>query len=273
MALRPQSAGLVNSTYRVTRAGRQYSLRVTADDSQDLGLDREWECRVLSVASAAALAPPVARCEPGEGILVTSWVEGRPWCDAPITAASHAGRVAQLLRQVHALPIPQPARTMDAGAWVAHYGAAASRRGLASSPRSRDLHAAAQRQLTALARWAAPAAVLCHSDVHRHNLLIADRAVLLDWEYAHVSDGFWDLAGWVANNDWTPGEASVLLAQYLSRPYALAELARLSTLAWLYDYVCLLWSELYLWVRPGPSSASVAARAVLLSDRLSQRFS
>ncbi len=25
--------------------------------------------------------------------------------------------------------------------------------------------------------------------------------MLLDWEYAHASDPFWDLAGWSANND------------------------------------------------------------------------
>jgi thiamine kinase-like enzyme len=94
--------------------------------------------------------------------------------------------------------------------------------------------------------------------------------MLLDWEYAHVSDGFWDLAGWVSNNDWGPGEAEQLLAGYLQRPVGRADLERLAAWAWLYDYVCLLWSELYLIRRPGAYRAEIAERAEVLATRLAR---
>jgi thiamine kinase-like enzyme len=92
--------------------------------------------------------------------------------------------------------------------------------------------------------------------------------VLLDWEYAHVSDAFWDLAGWVANNDWTALEARRLLADYLLRPVRAMDWERLQTWTWLYDYVCLLWSELYLSRRAGAQGGEVAARAQVLAERL-----
>ena len=111
--------------------------------------------------------------------------------------------------------------------------------------------------------------MLCHSDLHPANLVASERGlVLLDWEYAHVSDPYWDLAGWIANNDGGPQFAADLLASYLQRPAVPDESARLRLFVWLYDYVCLLWSELYLKQRPGTGSNSVAARAEQLAIRL-----
>jgi hypothetical protein len=81
------------------------------------------------------------------------------------------------------------------------------------------------------------------------------------------------------------------LASYTGRPPARTDYLRLQLLGWLYDYVCLLWSELYLNLhrneRPGADSrgadspgvnssgaalddpqGGVAARARLLAARL-----
>jgi hypothetical protein len=59
------------------------------------------------------------------------------------------------------------------------------------------------------------------------------------------------LASWSGNND-LPNELRLgLLASYAGRPPTVDEIRRLQLLAWLYDYVCLLWSELYLNLRRG----------------------
>jgi thiamine kinase-like enzyme len=178
--------------------------------------------------------------------------------------------MAELLRRVHALPIPQPPRVMSAGAWISHYAAAAARR-KAGVARSAALRANAMTHLGRLGATPAPPAVLCHSDLHRLNI-VDDRPggglILLDWEYAHVADGFWDLAGWIANNDWTEDTAARLLRSYLRRAAFPAESARLGALRWLYDYVCLQWSEIYLNQRAGPDSDEVDARAERLAERL-----
>jgi len=263
--VQPLASGLVNESCRVARGGRLYSLRV-AGNTEGLGLDRRWECKVLGSAAAAGLAPAIEYCEPTQGILVADWVSGRAWTPTEIRQPGQVDAMAQLVRRVHSLPIPQPARAMNPAAWIALYAQAAARQGL--SPRSAGLRAAADARVTLLAAFRPPEPVLCHSDLHRLNVTVGARLMLLDWEYAHVSDPFWDLAGWIASNDWNEHLAADLLASYLQRPAGPDEIARLGLLVWLYDYVCLQWSELYLNRRPEPGDAGVAARAERLTTRL-----
>jgi thiamine kinase len=262
VSIQTLASGLVNESYRVVRAGRLYSLRVATADSPELGVDREWECQVLARAAAAGIAPAIQCCAPTEGVLVADWVPSRAWTAAEIRRPDSIQAMAQLLRRVHALRIPQPARAMSPAAWIVHYSAALAERA------SAELRAAADARLTLLAASIVPTAVLCHSDLHRLNVAVGKRLVLLDWEYAHVSDPYWDLAGWIANNDGGPQFAADLLVSYLQRPAVPHESARLRLFVWLYDYVCLLWSELYLKQRPGTGSNSVAARAEQLAIRL-----
>jgi thiamine kinase-like enzyme len=278
--IEPLAGGLINDSCRVVRAGRAYTLRLAAADGEDLGLDRRWECAVRERAAAAGLAAPIHCCRPLAGILVADWVTGRTWSAADTRLPGNIDVMAELLRRVHALEIPQPERRMEPAAWIAHYRAAVERQvadagatpgPLRSGPlRSSLLRGASDLQLARSAGERPLAAVLCHSDLHCQNLVIGERPTLLDWEYAHVSDGFWDLAGWVSNNDWCPGEAEQLLAGYLQRPVGRADLERLAAWAWIYDYVCLLWSELYLIRRPGAYRAEIAERAEVLATRLAQ---
>ena len=286
--VQPLASGLMNESCRVTRDGRVFSLRIAAADGADLGLDRQWECAVREQAGIAGLAPPVHRCLPRSGLLVAEWAAGRTWSAAEARLPEGIDAMALLLRRVHALRIPSPPRRMDPAAWIDHYRAASSRHGTAArtdtlaargaphrveaiAPRSTALRRAADARLAMLAAQPQGTAVLCHSDLHRLNLLAGGPLVLLDWEYAHVSDGFWDLAGWVANNDWSVEEATRLLACYQQRPSVPADLGRLELWTWLYDYVCLLWCELYAIRRPGVHGDEVAARADLLATRLARR--
>ncbi len=198
----PLESGLVNESYRVVRDGRTYSLRVDAENSQHLGVDRRWECRVLEAAAAVDLSPAIRYCDPVRGVLVADWIEGRTWSEEEIRQPAAVDSMAQLLRRVHALRIAAPARVMTPAAWIAHYEGGLRRQGCALPPAAQGLCGALESRLALLAAAGSPQLVICHSDLHRQNVLIADRAVLLDWEYAHVSDPFWDLAAWIANNDW-----------------------------------------------------------------------
>jgi thiamine kinase-like enzyme len=285
--------GLVNETYRVLRDGRAYALRAAAANSGDLGLDRAWEARVLERAVAADLAPELTYCDPQRGILIARWVDGRLWSPADVRQQSNIARVAELLRRIHALAVPVPARAMTPAKWIAYYNAALTRRSANSSPHmpdlrdrhedvsaetpaeppdtrgARDLSTAAARHLAALAALPGVDPAVCHSDLHTLNLV--DRGsslVLLDWEYAHVADPFWDLAGWSANNDLEDNLKRDLLASYTGRPPTRDESLRLQVLGWLYDYVCLLWSELTLSGHRGEPQGGIAARARLLAARL-----
>jgi thiamine kinase-like enzyme len=247
--------GLVNETHRVLREGRMYSLRLPAGEFAPVGVDREWECRVLAVASAAGIAPVIECCEPRLGVLVARWEEGRALGAEEARRPETGLRVAQLARRVHALALPDDARVLGAGGWIEHYRAALARLPPAAGPASRIpgfgadadlLQAEAERRLGALEALPRAPGVLCHSDLHCANLVAGEHGlILLDWEYAHVSEALWDLAGWACNNDLDRQARSLLLANYLGRPAAREEERRLDDLVWLYDYVCLLWSCVY----------------------------
>jgi len=269
VTLRPLAAGLLNESYRVERSGRVYSMRLAAD-VLELGVDREWECRVLKGAACAGLAPVIAHCEPSRGILVTEWTGGHAWTAEELRLPGNIRALTGLLRRVHALPIPTPARIMSPATWIAYYGRAAARAGMQPAA-SAGLRGAANAHLAALAEIPSARGVLCHSDVHRLNLAAGARLVLLDWEYAHVSDPYWDLAAWIANNDGTVSFAADVLAAYLERSADGCESERLRLLNWMYDYVCLQWSELYLAQRACTPDGEVSVRAARLASRLSAR--
>jgi thiamine kinase-like enzyme len=266
------SEGLVNETYRVRRDGVAYVLRVSASTHGDLGLDHVWEARVLERAVLGGLAPAIEYCDPRRGILIARWIDGRSWSPADVRRPSNISRMAALMRRIHALAMPMPARVMSPRTWIEQYAAALPN----VTP---VLRAAAASRLGALAELPGADSVLCHSDLHTLNLIdCGDSLVLLDWEYAHAADPLWDLAGWSANNDLEDALTHGLLASYVDRAPTAQEHSRLQLVGWLYDYVCLLWSELYL-NRPhgaqlGGASAGidmrdgVSARARLLAARL-----
>jgi thiamine kinase len=283
--IRALSCGLVNESFCVTRGGAHYGLRLAAGGAQDLGVNRAWECRVLAAAAAAGLAPAIMHCEPLQGVLVTGWVSGRTWTAAETAGSAAVAAMAELLRRVHSLPIQAPGRVMNPAAWIALYEDALARAtpGSAAASPWVELADTRERQLALLAEAEQSKPVLCHSDLHRHNLVVGDGevgcetgapAILLDWEYAHVADPLWDLAGWSLNNDWRADQAEELACRYLGRAPLAGERLRLDSLLWLYDYVCLLWSELYLRVRAAPEAAvqaparAVAARADHVLRRL-----
>jgi len=282
-------SGLLNDTYRVDRDGRAFSMRVAAASSRVSRRDRDWELEVLREAARRGLAPPLVCGDAERGLLVQEWVAGRPWAAPSVRQPAHIARMAGLLHRVHELPQPAAARIMPPRAWIEHYDADFRQAGLPAP--AAPFAAAAAERLSSLETLPKPSYVVCHSDLHLMNLLecplpasASGSLTLLDWEYAHVSEPFWDLAGWSANNDFSDPLLRGLLRAYLGRAPQAFEWTRCKLLIWLYDYVCLLWSELYLdsrdgtgpgsdadgMGRPGMGRPGIAARVQVLSQRLAE---
>jgi aminoglycoside phosphotransferase (APT) family kinase protein len=269
VAIEVLGAGLLSDTYRVARDGAAYTLKIAADHGLQLGADLKWEVRLLGRAAAAGVAPPVVYSDAGRNVLLMRWVAGRPWSNEDAKDPASAGRVAQLLRRVHALEVPAPPRRICAARWIDIYAAALARRDLDAGDAALSAAAAARiRQLDAVTAASRAPDVVCHSDLHALNVIQrGDVLILLDWEYAHVGDPLWDLAGWSANNDLAAERQWLLLTEYSGRSPASADWQRLRLNLWLYDYVCLLWSQLYL-SRRATAGNEVAERARLLDARL-----
>lgn len=260
-------AGLMTETYRVTRDQAVYALKVAAADRFSIGAEPAWEARVVGCAGAAGLAPRIIHAAADGAVMLTAWVAGVPWSESVARMPDNIRRIASLLSDVHGLDIPGVRRIIDPARWIEIYGALLRQRGQARP--DPELQAAAVLCAGEYGRLASPAGVLCHSDLHVLNLVQQGASLtLLDWEYAHIADPLWDLAGWCANNDFHAKLQQWLLAEYLHRAPASTEWRRLRLLLWLYDYVCLLWSQVYLGAARRDDSMSIAERARLLDARL-----
>lgn len=271
VSLQRLGTGLCNSTYRAVRDGVEYSLRIPAGPAP-ISQDLAWEIRVLELAGGAGLAPPLLHADAVSGVLLLRWVRGDTWSEQAARSPEAIEKMALLLRAVHSLPIPAGPRRMDPADWIESYS-----RALSPIPGGSAgmLAESAARAICSLGALPAPAApVVCHSDLHRLNVLqrhgaaTGCRLLLLDWEYAHVADGYWDLAGWSANGDLPAAAEQALLARYEGAPPTKLQWARFRLLYWLYDYICLLWIELFVGLRPAESGA-MAPRAAWLERRLS----
>jgi len=263
--LKALGAGLISETYRVVRDGIAYALKV-AGERRELCVDLPWEVRVLKLAAGAGLAPDLVYCDRDGAVLLTRWAEGRSWLSHEAAAPANLESVAALLRRVHALAVPIPARRVTPPQWIGIYEQALSLR--TSIPSDPALRTAALARAQVLLELPCAVEVVCHSDLHAMNLLQEnDSLILLDWEYAHVADPLWDLAGWCANNDFDVEVQRSLLRRYLGNAPISSQWQRFRLLLALYDYVCLLWSQLYLSVR-GTEANGVAERTRLLDARL-----
>jgi thiamine kinase-like enzyme len=258
-------AGLLSETYRVSRDGVAYTLKVAAEHPPDLGVDLPWEVRVLERAASAGVAPRLVFHDLTGAVQLSRWVPGHSWVSRESAVPANLERIAALLRRVHALAVPLPARSVTPLQWMGIYDEALLRRTSAAS--DPELRKAALTRAQALELPGA-AGVVCHSDLHAMNLIEEDDSlILLDWEYAHVTDPLWDLAGWCANNDFDAETQRDLLTRYFGNSPSSSQWQRFKSLLALYDYVCLLWSQLYLSVQGMPGD-SVAQRARLLDARL-----
>ena len=266
--VRRVGAGLGSETFHVERDGQAFSLRIASRESAQPAFDAHWEARVRELAGAARLAPEVLYADPAQGVMVARWIEGRSWTAATAREPARLAQFAQLLRRIHALPPPRPERKIGPAEWIARYQDL-QRGARRVAVDCNALRTAATCRLEAFARSPGAGAVLCHSDLHPLNVVETPSAlVVLDWEYAHVTDAFWDLAGWSCVNDFDADLSHDLLRAYLGRPPLPSERVRFGLLHWLYDYVCLIWSEVYLDRHCDPDSAVESARAHLLAARL-----
>jgi aminoglycoside phosphotransferase (APT) family kinase protein len=266
VAVQPLSAGLLTETYRVGRQSAFYALKVAAEHRPALRVELSWQVKLLERAAAAGLAATLVYCDLKGEVLLAQWVPGRPWSLREGKDPANLGRIAALLRRVHGLDIPSPTRTISPAQWIEMYTVALSKRALSAV--DPQLAAAAAARASELERFAPSPRVICHSDLHALNLIEQnDALILLDWEYAHVADPLWDLAGWSGNNDLEPELQWRLLTEYAGTKPVAGDWQRLRLLLWLYDYVCLLWNRLDSTVRGTPGSEAVE-RARLLDARL-----
>lgn len=223
----PLSGGLSGAeVWRIRVGGVAYLLRV--ETGRDALRDPHRGYRCMALAAEACLAPRVRYADPGDGVVITDYVEPRSLTlDHAGTRADLVVELAQAVRALHAIDgFPPLVDYLDGlGALVDQ----AARGGVvpvgAFDPWPR-LHAVCKRL--------EPQPVSSHNDLNPRNLLYDGRRIwLIDWEAAFRADRYVDLAAIANVFAADPDGEALLLRTYFGREATAAERARL----WLFRQV------------------------------------
>jgi Ser/Thr protein kinase RdoA (MazF antagonist) len=209
--------GITNRNFRVQFGDRDYVVRLPGQDTQLLGIDRAAERRANEAAAALGIAPEVAAAD--ADCLVTTFLGAVP-ADA-VRAAEPLGRA---LRAFH-----DSATELPVTFWVPdlldRYASIVADRGGRLPPDYEDVQAIARRIAEALPL---NEPVPCHNDLLPGNLLMVDdRVVLVDWEYAGMGHRLFDLGNLAVNNEFGPEAEHRLLEAYFGSLPTAALTARL----------------------------------------------
>lgn len=195
-------AGLTNRNYRVTVNGERFVLRLSGQNTQRLGINREHELAALRHAAAAGLGPEVVAFLLPAGHLVTRWVDGRHWGWQEFRTPAHVRRLTETVRRIHTLPpngaVFSPFQRVDAFLATARHYNVPLPTGLAACLDTMQTVAADQ------CRDPSDWRRMCHNDLVSVNYLYLEKVesiIVLDWEFAGLGDLYYDLATVVYTHD------------------------------------------------------------------------
>ncbi len=203
--------GITNSNYVVDLGEERVVVRVPGKDTHLLGIDRTNEVVAGSLAAAIGVGPEVLATDESTGCIVFRFIDGRPISTAELAAEPMLQRFAETLRLVHhAGRIPT---TWNPYEVIREHRDVAAARGVVA-PFDTVFTLAVLSQIET-ARPFRPT-VLGHNDLLNANFLFDDRLRIVDWEYAGMTDPFFDLANVSVNNAF-PAESETALLRPLRR--------------------------------------------------------
>ena len=185
-------AGLTNTNYRVEVDGTPYFVRIPGAATELLAVDRgKNELHNTRAAAAAGVAPRVLHALPAWDVFVLEWLPARTMSVEALGAPGMPGRIAEVLRRLHAGPRFRD--DFDMFRLSERYLALVDERGSRSRPGYREHLDQLPRIEAALAAHPL-ATVPCHNDLLADNYLDdGERLWLVDWEYSGNNDPTFEL--------------------------------------------------------------------------------
>jgi thiamine kinase len=230
--------GLTNESWLVRGVQDAVVVRLSNRETDALQINRLSESQVLRVVANAGIGARVMLCAPDRHVLVTRYIDGRKWTSRDLRTVTNLQRIADALRALHALPIPQEVQQLDLLAAVRGYWNTLIERGLAplaGTPKERER---AREYIASLAGDAQ--SCLCHNDVHHLNVIDDGRLWLIDWEYAAIGDPYFDLASVCCYHALSDELRQALLRAYWGY-YSNESFERLQRMCWVFNYIRDLW--------------------------------
>jgi hypothetical protein len=205
----PLPGGITNANFLVDLGDEQVVVRVPGTGRDVLGIDSASELAASTLTAAIGVAPEVVAYDEELRCLVSRFLPARPIPLAEMREEPMLGSVTDTVRRVHRAGTLD--NTFDYFAIIDQYHERASARGV-SEPFDFDSARAIMRGV-ADARPFKPS-VLGHNDLLNANFLFDGAVRILDWEYAGMTDPFFDLANLSTNHGFDDAVDTALLGHY-----------------------------------------------------------
>jgi len=262
----PLQGGITNLNYRVDVGNKSFHLRISGEDTELLGINREHEYRAHRVAGELEIAPEVIYFIEPEGYLVSRFIDGNHIPIEELREPKNIQHVAEILNKIHSMPsIPGVFSSFQV---VRDYADIAKKYNVTFPQNFKWLFhqmSEAENAMQSTSRIQRP----CHNDLLNGNFLLGDRLYILDWEYAGMGDVFFDLANFSNNHELSEEESEFLLDCYFGRVTDQA-IAHLNIMRIMSDFREAMWGL----VQNGISKLDFDFRAYADKhfDRLTQRI-
>jgi len=240
--------GLTNRNYRVrTDDGGDYVVRVSANESGLLAIDRDTERHNTTAAWLAGVGAPVVESLPAENVLVVQFLTGRTLTPSDLRDAATIPRVATAVRTLHAGP--EFAGRFDMRAIRRRYLRLVLERGFRLPDDYLDLAPAVERLEDAMRPGDEPL-VPCNNDLLAANFIDdGERIWLIDYEYSGMNEASFELGNIASESGLAVDQTAALVAAYWGVP-SVDKLARARAWSLLARYGWTLWASIQASVSP-----------------------
>ena len=195
------------------RGGRHAFLRLDPGAGTDLlAVDRDNELQNTVAAAEAGVAPRVTHTSPEWDVFALEWLDARTMSNESLQAEGMPGRIAAVVRQLHAGPRFRD--DFDMFRTAERYLAVVDERDIAIPAGYRE-HLAALPRIEAALSVHPLASVPCHNDLLADNYLDdGERLWLVDWEYSGNNDPTFELGNTAQELGYDDAQISELCAAY-----------------------------------------------------------
>lgn len=236
--------GLTNHTYKVVlQNGQIYAIRLPGEGTEEL-IDRENEKVSTQLACRLRLDAPLLFFGK-HGEKVSRYIDGaRSLCASDFSCDSVLKQAAGILRALHICGADTKV-PFDVFDMAAEYERIIDDNAVAlfiDYPEIKSMILRIRNYVTAFAD--APL-VPCHNDPLCENWVIDDKGklFLIDWEYAGMNDGMWDLADLSVEAALSDVQEDLLLQFYLERKPTQKERIRFCANKLYLDFLWALWGK------------------------------
>lgn len=208
----PLTNGITNANYLVDLGDERVVVRVPGKDTGLLGIDRRCEVESGRMAATIGVGPEVLIFDESTNCLVTRFIEARPIPADELATEPMLGAFVTALKRVHSMG--RVTAVFDPYRIVRVYRDEARARGV-EAPFDLDAALAVIDRVEAVRPFRTT--VLGHNDLLNANFLFDGSVRIVDWEYAGMTDPFFDLGNLAVNNNFSPKAERALLHHYIGR--------------------------------------------------------